>query len=44
MVTGDDAACDEARDLLGDSLTTVVVKQGIGAQSARNVARFGLGR
>ena len=38
MVTGDDAACDEARDLLGDSLTTVAVKHGIGAQSARNVA------
>src|SRR3954453_17029849 len=38
MVTGDDAACDEARDLLGDGLTTVAVKHGFGAQSARNVA------
>jgi D-amino peptidase len=38
LVTGDDAACEEASDLLGSSLTTVVVKQGIGAQSARNVA------
>jgi D-amino peptidase len=38
MVTGDDAACDEARDLLGPSLTTVPVKQGLGARSARNIA------
>ena len=38
MVTGDDAACDEARDLLGPSLRTVAVKQGLGAQSARNIA------
>jgi len=38
MVTGDDAACDEARDLLGPSLTTVAVKQGLGARSARNIA------
>ena len=38
MVTGDDAACDEARDLLGESLTTVAVKQGLGARSARNIA------
>jgi D-amino peptidase len=38
MVTGDDAACEEARDLLGPSLTTVAVKQGLGARSARNIA------
>ena len=38
MVTGDDAACDEATELLGQSLVTVPVKQGLGAQSARNVA------
>ncbi len=38
MVTGDDAACDEARELLGQPLTTVAVKQGLGAQSARNIA------
>jgi D-amino peptidase len=38
MVTGDAAACDEARDLLGGGLVTVPVKQGIGSQSARNVA------
>ena len=38
LVTGDDAACDEARDLLGPTLTTVAVKQGLGARSARNIA------
>ena len=38
LVTGDDAACDEGRDLLGPSLVTVAVKQGLGAQSARNIA------
>jgi len=38
MATGDDAACDEARDLLGQPLVTVAVKQGLGAQSARNIA------
>jgi D-amino peptidase len=38
MVSGDDAACDEARDLLGPPLVTVAVKQGLGSQSARNVA------
>ena len=38
MVTGDNAACDEARDLLGQELVTVAVKQGLGAQSARNIA------
>ncbi len=38
LVTGDDAACDEARDLLGPTLTTVAVTQGLGARSARNIA------
>ena len=38
MVTGDDAACDEGRDLLGQELVTVAVKHGFGAQSARNIA------
>ncbi len=38
LVTGDDAACDEARELLGPSLVTVAVKQGLGARSARNIA------
>jgi D-amino peptidase len=37
MVTGDTAACREGRALLGDGLTTVEVKQGIGVQSARLV-------
>ena len=35
LVTGDDAACREAKELLGDGLTAVSVKQGIGARSAR---------
>jgi len=35
MVTGDEATCREARELLGDGLTTVVVKWGIGAEAAR---------
>lgn len=37
LVTGDDAACREGRALLGEGLTTVAVKQGLGEQSARNV-------
>ena len=37
MVTGDDAVCAEARELLGDALTTVVVKKATGRFSARNV-------
>src|SRR3954451_13053490 len=37
MVTGDQAACREGTDLLGDGLTTVQVKQGTGVQSARNL-------
>src|SRR5881275_3581374 len=35
LVTGDTASCREARELLGDGLTTVEVKQGIGTRSAR---------
>jgi D-amino peptidase len=34
LVTGDQAACDEARDFFGD-IETVAVKQGIGRQHAR---------
>jgi D-amino peptidase len=37
MVTGDDAVCAEARELLGDGLTTVAVKRATGRFSARNV-------
>jgi D-amino peptidase len=37
LVTGDQASCDEARALLGDGLTTVAVKQGLGARSARMI-------
>ena len=38
LVTGDTAVCREATALLGEELTTVAVKQGIGRASARNVA------
>lgn len=37
MVTGDDAACAEAQELLGPSLTTVQVKRATGRFSARNL-------
>jgi D-amino peptidase len=37
LVTGDEATCDEARDLLGPGVTTVAVKRGLGAHSARIV-------
>ena len=37
LVTGDEAVCREARHLLGDGLTTVAVKKGLGRFSARNV-------
>jgi len=37
LVTGDEAACREAKDLLGAGLTTVAVKKGIGARAARNL-------
>jgi D-amino peptidase len=35
LVTGDRAVCREARELLGDGLTTVDVKEGLGRFSAR---------
>jgi D-amino peptidase len=35
LVTGDQAACGEGKDLLGAGLTTVEVKRGIGIRSAR---------
>jgi D-amino peptidase len=38
LVTGDEATCREATALLGEDLTTVAVKKGIGRASARNVA------
>ncbi len=34
LVTGDQAACDEARAVLGGELTTVAVKKGLGRQGA----------
>ena len=37
LVTGDGAVCEEARELLGDGLTTVPVKWGFGAVSARTL-------
>jgi D-amino peptidase len=37
LVTGDEAVCREGRDLLGDGLTTVSVKTGLGRFSARNL-------
>jgi D-amino peptidase len=36
LVTGDRAVCREARELLGDGLTTVEVKEGLGRFSARS--------
>ena len=37
MVTGDDAVCAEARELLGEGVTTVAVKKATGRFSARNI-------
>ena len=37
MVTGDDVACAEGKELLGPGLTTVAVKQALGRFSARNL-------
>ena len=37
LVTGDRATCNEARELLGAGLTTVEVKRGLGAASARQI-------
>jgi len=38
MVTGDEAACREAREFFGDHVVTVAVKKGFGRQSCRMVA------
>jgi D-amino peptidase len=38
LVTGDEAVCTEATELLGQGLTTVAVKKGLGRFSARQVA------
>lgn len=37
LVTGDEATCREARELLGDGLTTVSVKKGLTRYSARQI-------
>ncbi len=37
LVTGDEAACREGRELLGAGLTTAAVKQGLGRFSARQL-------
>jgi D-amino peptidase len=37
LVTGDRAVCREGRELLGEGLTTVEVKVGLGRFSARNI-------
>jgi D-amino peptidase len=37
LVTGDEASCREGKALLGDALTTVAVKRGLGAFSARQI-------
>jgi D-amino peptidase len=37
LVTGDEASCREARDLLGEGLETVAVKRGLGTGSARMI-------
>jgi D-amino peptidase len=38
LVTGDTQSCAEGRDLLGEGLTTVAVKEGLGRFSARHLA------
>ena len=37
LVTGDQTACAEGEELLGDGLTTVQVKRGTGVQSGRSL-------
>ena len=37
-MTGDEASCREGKGLLGEGLTTVAVKKGLGRTSARHVA------
>ena len=39
LVTGDEAVCREGRELLGESLTTVAVKRGLGAVQRAAAAR-----
>jgi D-amino peptidase len=38
LVTGDEAVCREAKQLLGDNLPTVAVKKGLSRFSARQIA------
>jgi D-amino peptidase len=38
LVTGDDAVCDEARELLGPGLRTTAVKQALGRFAARHLS------
>ena len=37
LVTGDRAVCRESRELLGENITTVEVKQGLSRRSARQI-------
>ncbi len=37
LVTGDDAVCREAKEILGENLPTVVIKKGLGKFSARQI-------
>src|SRR5215203_6792737 len=37
LVTGDEASCREGKELLGDGLTTISVKKGLGQVSARMI-------
>src|SRR6266511_1419597 len=39
LVTGDKAVCKEGTELLGDGLTTVAVKEGLGQNAARDYSR-----
>src|SRR2546421_12062177 len=38
LVTGDEAVCREATELLGEGITTLALKKGLGRFSARQVA------
>jgi D-aminopeptidase len=44
LVTGDRAVCKEGRELLGDGVTAVEVKEGIGRFSARSKTPAGRAR
>ncbi len=37
LLTGDQTVCAQARELLGDDLTTVVVKEAVGRAAAKNI-------